>query len=160
MSVNIRFYTGKGPEKVYHKAWMYERASSKGECVVCEKVSHDTILIRHKEPKKIIGDTRICHQCLVLISKGDIKLGGDPPKAKRKYSKPGRPKKVGSKKGVKPVKFKCKHCDAQLARANVKQHYKFTHPDIDREVLIDNLIEDNTDAPVGRTDTQDKDQEA
>jgi len=149
MSVNVRFTTGKG---VYTKAWIYERASSKGTCVICKTESHNNILIRHKEPKKI-PDTHLCHKCLVLISSGamEFHLGKPPAKKKRKYKKVGRPKKSGPKKGSKkPDKFKCKNCDKLLVKANVKNHYRFKHPDIDR-TLIDNLIEDKPNAAVGRT---------
>jgi hypothetical protein len=71
------------------------------------------------------------------------------PAKKRKRKKVGRPKKPGTKAGTKPVKFKCKNCDMLLAKANVKNHYRFKHPDIDR-TLIDNLIEDKPNAPVGK----------
>ena len=160
MSVNVRFYTGKEPEKVYHKAWIYENASRKGTCVICKTESHGNILVRHKEPKKI-PDTHICHQCLVLISKGEMKLGGtEPPKKKRKQKRPGRPKKPGTKKGTIPEKFQCKYCDKKLAKANVAQHMRHTHPDKQYVQLIDNLIIEDTNDAVGRSEANDKDPEA
>ena len=159
MSVNVRFTTGKG---VYTKAWIYERASSRGTCVICKTESHDNILIRHKEPKKIIGDTHICHKCLVLISSGVMVFNQpDPPKKKRKQSRPGRPKKKGPKAGTKPQKFKCKYCGIMIAKANVAMHMRSKHPDTQYVQLIDNLIiEDNTDAKVGRTKADASDKKA
>ena len=159
MSVNVRFTTGG----VYYKAWIYERASSKGTCVICGNESHDNILIRHKEPKKIIGDTHICHKCLVLISNRIQKAGDfEPPVIKKRVQKkPGRPKKRGTKKGTKPKKFQCKYCDKMIAKANVTQHMKFSHPEVIYETLIENLIiEDNTDAEIRGPEEGNTSQEA
>jgi len=156
MSINVRFTTGD----VYYKAWIYERASRKGTCVICKEESHGNLLIRHKEPVKIIGDTFICHKCLILISNGKMILGDDkPPKKKRKQKKPGRPKKPGPKKGTSPKKkFQCKYCDKMLALANVSQHMKFSHSDIQYVTLFDNLIIEDTEDAVGRTKAEVTDQ--
>jgi hypothetical protein len=146
MSVLVRFKTGL--QNI--KARIYEQSSTRKTCVICkeEKRGMIVLLVRHLDPKG--PDSAICHECIVKICLEPVIETVVVPPVKKPVTKPkkrGRPKKRGVKRGTVKPKSPCPHCKKKFSKAGLTQHIKFKH----QETLIDNLIEESTDASVEET---------
>ena len=148
MSVLVRFKTGLDNIK----ARIFEQSSSRKTCAICKQDKRGMIvlLVRHLQPKK--PDSAVCHECIVRLCLEPVIETVETPPVKKPVTKPkkrGRPKKRGVKRGTVKPKVPCEHCKKKFSKAGLVQHIKFKHP----ETLIDNLIEESTDASVEETST-------
>jgi hypothetical protein len=156
MSVLVRFKTGS--ENI--KARIYEQSSTRKTCTICKEESRGMIvlLVRHLQPKK--PDSAVCHKCIVKLCLAPvIETVVEPPVKKPvvKRKTRGRPKKRGVKRGTVLKKEKCPHCERKMPKNCIGQHMKFKHPE-EYAKLIDNKIEESTDASVEETKAASDDQ--
>ena len=151
MSALVRFETGLKNIK----ARIFEQSSLKKTCVICKEEKRGTIvlLVRHLQPKK--PDSAVCHECIVKLCLEPViekEVIESKPKAPAKKRGRGRPKKRGVKRGTVLPKIKCDHCDRKMPKGCIAQHMKAKHPEEYALTLIDNSIEESTDATVEGTE--------
>ena len=128
MSALVRFKT----THQYYKARVFEQASKRHICSVCNRNDWG-ILVRHVAPDK--KDVGICNQCLVRITLGrqitvegkkNVQYGAHPKFGHTAGKKRG-PK---AKTGPKPAKMncKCEICGKTFTETGLKMHTKTMHP--------------------------------
>ena len=141
MSQLVRFKTGDHKNT---KARIYECASIKKTCSVCNEVHRDIVLVRMLWPKK--QDLGICHYCMVklvleipieLDDKGTVFGRYNPKELAAKLTKRRRPpRKPGPKKSQSKAQKKASRKKAVKKKlAEIKEAETVTE-----EPLIENLI--------------------